>query len=166
MWIILQMDTLISVAWREHTSSRLYVMLTHQLPISLRVALDVVITKTWTVSCKFQQLAVLEYLIGVYLIITFLFHIRRLFHNCTCGSERMVRGSCTLPSCRFSFNLYQFFFTVVVAISGNLNLKPRLKMKQARKARLAAVETFLTTPKRMAVVGSWMYILFTITMKS
>uniref|UniRef100_A0A1E1WNE1 Kazal-like domain-containing protein n=1 Tax=Pectinophora gossypiella TaxID=13191 RepID=A0A1E1WNE1_PECGO len=39
-----------------------------------------------------------------------------LFQNCTCGAERVVRGSCSLLSCRSIFSIYQLIYTVTVAV--------------------------------------------------
>ncbi|KAJ2948546.1 hypothetical protein O0L34_g7801 [Tuta absoluta] len=40
-----------------------------------------------------------------------------LFNNCTCGTNRVVRGSCTLQSCRLAFSAYQIFYPLTIAVS-------------------------------------------------
>ncbi|CAH2095578.1 unnamed protein product [Euphydryas editha] len=38
-----------------------------------------------------------------------------IFDNCDCGPQRAIRGSCTLPDCWLTYNIYIVFFTVTLA---------------------------------------------------
>ncbi|CAG4985469.1 unnamed protein product [Colias eurytheme] len=58
-----------------------------------------------------------------------------LLHNCTCGvgTQRAVRGSCTLPSCAIIYNIYLVFFTLMLAVGASGLLMQSMSVLRATR---------------------------------
>ncbi|XP_068619907.1 solute carrier organic anion transporter family member 2A1-like [Battus philenor] len=41
-----------------------------------------------------------------------------LFENCTCGMQRAIRGSCSVPNCQTVYSVYLLIFALVLAAAG------------------------------------------------
>ncbi|CAH0731304.1 unnamed protein product, partial [Brenthis ino] len=83
-----------------------------------------------------------------------------LFENCNCGPHRALRGSCTLPDCWLTYNLYLVFFTLVLATTAASFLMQGMVALRAVRARdkpIAIGVTFALIGLLSHVLGHALY---------